>query len=42
MLSKKCISVLEINIDSLDENIRSLSFQGLRANQKKGYKSEIF
>jgi hypothetical protein len=41
-ISEKCLSVLESNIDSFDENIRSLSFRGLRAAQDKGYKSEIF
>ncbi|EAS05901.2 helicase carboxy-terminal domain protein (macronuclear) [Tetrahymena thermophila SB210] len=41
-ISEKCLSVLESNIDSFDENIRSMSFRGLRAADDKGYKSEIF
>ncbi|EAR95365.2 helicase carboxy-terminal domain protein (macronuclear) [Tetrahymena thermophila SB210] len=41
-ISKKCLSVLESNIDSSDENIRSLSFRGLWAAQDKGHTSEIF
>jgi hypothetical protein len=41
-ISEKCLFILECNIDSDDENIRILSFRGLRAAIDKGYKSETF
>lgn len=41
-IPEKGLVVLENNIDSSDENIRSLSFKGLRAAQDKGSRSEVF
>jgi hypothetical protein len=41
-ISEKFLLILECNIDSDDENIRIISFRGLRAAIEKGYKSEVF
>ncbi|KAL4473568.1 hypothetical protein ABPG74_022432 [Tetrahymena malaccensis] len=41
-ISKKCLKILECNIDNQNENIRSLSVRGLIAAQNYGYNSEIF
>lgn len=41
-ITEKGLAILENNIDSSDENIRGLSFKGLRSAQDKGHKSEVF